>query len=516
MKLTFIGAGNMGGAAAMGFAKKGAVAASDITVTTRHEDSLQRFRAVGINGTTDNVEAVKTADIVFFVVKPWLMEQVTTETKVALDYEKQLIVSMAPGVTSSDLMRWLDKGEEATKRYPDLAYVIPNTAVEIGESMTFVAPVSSTPLQTQLLKSLFDQLGTAVIVEEKMMLAGTSLSSCGIAYAMRYISAAAEGGKELGLPEKDIERVVCQTVKGAAELIVSRGTDAETEIDKVTTPGGLTLKGLGAMEKAGFTTSVIEGLKAVSGKRHRVVVKIGASVLTRQDGALDTTRVSALVDQVVSLKKSGCEIILVTSGAVACGRSLIPENRKLDDVQQRQLYSAIGQVRLMDMYYRLFLDYGINVGQILTMKKNFDTNKECENQKSCMEVMLQSGVLPIVNENDTVSITELMFTDNDELSELVAEMMGADTLILLDSEDGITRGGEDGETYGVVPVIHPGESIMGVVHDEEGSRITSICSIALMAAEKGIRVMVANGRRENILVDLMERPETTVHTSFVK
>ncbi|MBQ0016781.1 MAG: glutamate 5-kinase [Bacteroidales bacterium] len=263
------------------------------------------------------------------------------------------------------------------------------------------------------------------------------------------------------------------------------------------------------MEKAGFTEAVIEGLKAVSGNRHRLVVKVGASVLTRADGTLDTTRVSSLVDQIVTLKKNGCEVILVTSGAVACGRSLIPENRKLDDMQQRQLYAAIGQVRLMDMYYRLFIEYGVNVGQMLTIKKNFASQQEYELQKGCIDVMLQSGVLPIINENDTVSVTELMYTDNDELSGLVAEMMGADTLILLDSIDGVQGDGN------IISQINPGQSILSEMLEGGEGRMSSMCRTAEQVVEHGIRVLVANGRRENVLVSLIDTPDQIVHTEFL-
>ncbi len=169
----------------------------------------------------------------------------------------------------------------------------------------------------------------------------------------------------------------------------------------------------------------------------RIVVKIGSNVLTRADGTLDVTRVSALVDQVVELRRRDWSVVIVSSGAVACGRTELRLDEDLDSVEQRQLYSAVGQVRLMDLYYRLFRDYGLQVGQVLTTKRNFETARERENQRACMEVMLQHGVVPIVNENDTVSVTELMFTDNDELSGLIAGMVGAETLVLLSNIPGL-------------------------------------------------------------------------------
>ena len=145
----------------------------------------------------------------------------------------------------------------------------------------------------------------------------------------------------------------------------------------------------------------------------RVAVKVGSNVLTRQDGTLDVTRMSALVDQIAELHKDGVEVILISSGAVASGKSEIRTTKKLDSVDQRQLFSAVGQAKLINRYYELFRDHNIPVGQVLTTKESFGTRRHYLNQKNCMTVMLENGVLPIVNENDTISVTELMFTDND-------------------------------------------------------------------------------------------------------
>ncbi len=171
----------------------------------------------------------------------------------------------------------------------------------------------------------------------------------------------------------------------------------------------------------------------------RVAIKIGSNVLTRTDGSLDVTRLSALVDQIATLRRSGMEIILISSGAVACGRSsLDPASLgRLDSVDRRQLFSAVGQAKLINRYYDLFREHGLHVGQVLTMKESFSTRRHYLNQRNCMSVMIENGVIPIVNENDTVSVTELMFTDNDELSGMIATMMNADALIILSNVDGI-------------------------------------------------------------------------------
>ena len=164
----------------------------------------------------------------------------------------------------------------------------------------------------------------------------------------------------------------------------------------------------------------------------RIAVKVGSNVLTRPDGTLDVTRMSAIVDQLAALHKRGMEVILVSSGAVASGRSEIKMNHTLDEVSSRQLYSAIGQAKLMGKYYTMFREHSIICGQVLTTKEGLDKADHYSNQQNCMEVMLKERVIPIINENDTLSITELMFTDNDELSGIMAEMMGVDLLILLE------------------------------------------------------------------------------------
>ena len=516
MRITIIGAGNMGGSTALGFAGCGAVAASCITVTARHESSLEKFKSAGIRTDTDNCAAVVGADIVFYAVKPWQMEGVLKETRGVLDYGRQMVVSIAPGIKPGQLKEWLDKDGSL----PSIAYAIPNTAIEIGESMTYLSPVTASDKEIATLKQLFDCVGKTAVVPLEQMLSGTSLASCGIAYAMRYISASAEGGARLGLDGAQTGEAVCQTVRGAAALVKAKGFDPEHEIDRVTTPNGLTIRGLNAMEEAGFSDSVVKGLMVIKApKPRRIVVKVGSNVLTRSDGSLDTTRVSAIVDQIVTLRKKGYETVLVTSGAVACGRSLIREDRRLTDVQQRQLYSAIGQVRLMDLYYRLFQNYGITVGQVLTMKKNFDEGQEYNNQKSCMEVMLQSHVLPVVNENDTVSITELMFTDNDELSGLVAGMVEAEALVILTNVDGVFDGAPDNPASSVIPRIMPGDDVEEHISEKKSSSgrggMSSKCNVAMKLAAEGIRVIIANGRRENILVDVLTDPANTVHTEFV-
>lgn len=239
----------------------------------------------------------------------------------------------------------------------------------------------------------------------------------------------------------------------------------------------------------------------------RVTIKVGSNVLTRPDKRLDVTRMSSLVDQIVELRRSAFEVILVSSGAVASGRGLITPERKLDSVEQRQLYSAVGQSRLISRYYDLFSDSGIIVGQVLTTKESFSTRRNYLNQRNCMRVMLENGVLPIVNENDTVSVTELMFTDNDELSGLVASMMDCDTLVILSNIDGVYDGNPSEVSSRVIEEVAPGEDLSKYITNVKSEfgrgGMLSKSSVASKAAEEGIEVIIANGRRENVLTDIL-------------
>ena len=250
----------------------------------------------------------------------------------------------------------------------------------------------------------------------------------------------------------------------------------------------------------------------------RVAVKIGSNVLTRHDGTLDVTRMSALVDQVAELHQAGVEVVLVSSGAVASGRSEIQTSKKLDSVDQRQLFSAVGQAKLLNRYYELFRDHGISVGQVLTTKESFGTRRHYLNQKNCMTVMLDNGVIPIVNENDTISVTELMFTDNDELSGLIASMMDAQALIILSNIDGIYNGSPADPHATVIRQIESGKDLSSYIQTGKSSfgrgGMLTKTNIARKVADEGITVIIANGQRDRILVELLKDPEKTLCTRF--
>ena len=251
----------------------------------------------------------------------------------------------------------------------------------------------------------------------------------------------------------------------------------------------------------------------------RIVVKVGSNVLTRKDGKLDVTRMSALVDQIAWLRQHDHEVILVSSGAMASGRGEIKVDHLHDSVEQRQLFSAVGQVTLVGLKYDHFREFDIHIGQVLTMKENFEPGEQYQNQQACMKVMLENDVLPIVNENDTVSVTELMFTDNDELSGLIAQMMNAETLILLSNIDGIFTTHPDDPAAQLIREVAPGRDLSEYIQPEKSAfgrgGMHSKYTTATKVSQAGIRVIIANGERDNILVDLVNNKEEVPHTEFV-
>lgn len=250
----------------------------------------------------------------------------------------------------------------------------------------------------------------------------------------------------------------------------------------------------------------------------RIVIKVGSNVLTRDNGKLDVTRVSAIVDQVAWLRRQGHDVVLVSSGAVACGRGELTVDHDLDSVEQRQLFSALGQVKLIGLYYDLFREHSLHVGQVLTMKENFEQGEQYDNQKACMTVMLENGVVPIVNENDTVCVTELMFTDNDELSGLIAMMLQADMLILLSNIDGIYTGNPNDPQSTLIRKVDAHTDLSQYIQTSKSSMgrggMVSKYSTARKVQLGGTKVIIANGKRDDILIDLITRPEETRHTEF--
>jgi len=250
----------------------------------------------------------------------------------------------------------------------------------------------------------------------------------------------------------------------------------------------------------------------------RIVVKIGSNVLTQPDGLPDHGRIAHLVDQIVTLKKQGITVVVVSSGAVASGRSMISISEKHDAIASRQLLASIGQIKLINTYLSLFEKQQMLCSQVLVTKEDFRDRKHYLNIKSCLSILLKHQVVPIVNENDVVSVTELMFTDNDELAGLVASMLDADALIILSNVNGIYNG--DPKSPGSVVIEQIKDNIAGISGfvtkaksgAGRGGMVTKL-GMAQKVAKLGIPVHIANGTLDGVLTSLLDN--TLVHTYFV-
>jgi glutamate 5-kinase len=248
-------------------------------------------------------------------------------------------------------------------------------------------------------------------------------------------------------------------------------------------------------------------LKNSNSKFNRIAIKVGSNVITRSDGSLNTGRMLRLVEEIAILYRQGTEVILISSGAVAAGRSNVAPSKKTGIISAKQIWAAIGQVKLMSNYQFLFGKYGIQAGQLLATKESFGDRLHYLNLKNCISAMLENKVLPIVNENDTISITELMFTDNDELSGMISSMMDCGTLIILTNVDGIYTGVPGSPGSELISEIDSnfedlGKYMMTTVSGYGRGGMLTKCSIAREIASEGINVYIANGTRDSIISDI--------------
>ena len=257
MKIAIIGAGEMGGAFAAGLLKSDIFRADDITVANPHENKLERFAQSGASVTTDNKVAIAGADYIVIAVKPKVVKTVIDEIKTDMDYSSQTIINMAASISIAQLSEWLEEGGKV----PDIVQALPNIGIAERASMTFLSPSRQAEKNLSKVEAIFNSVGNSLVVDESLLSSGTALSGCGIAFIMRFVRAASEAGVELGFKANDAKDVVLQTMLGAVRLLQANGGNPEAEIDKVTTPGGMTIRGLNAMEQAGFTNAVIQGFK---------------------------------------------------------------------------------------------------------------------------------------------------------------------------------------------------------------------------------------------------------------
>ncbi len=263
MKLTIIGGGNMGGAIVRGLVQGSIFKASDITIIDIFEDPLKKLQQFNpsLRTALKDYNSIENADMVILAVKPWLIKDTLLDIKFMLNYSKQIIVSIAAGVSIGEMNELLMKGHEQEDS-PVLFRVVPNTAIAVEKSLTLIASQNASSEQEELIVKMFNELGTAIILDESKIQAGTALTSCGIAYLFRYVRAAMLAGVELGFYPQEAQNMIVKTMMGAAALLDETKENPEVEVDKVTTPGGITIKGLNELDANGFTNAIIKAIKA--------------------------------------------------------------------------------------------------------------------------------------------------------------------------------------------------------------------------------------------------------------
>jgi pyrroline-5-carboxylate reductase len=254
-RIAIIGGGNLGAAIAEGLINSKFVSPQQITVTRRNVEAIQHLKTLGVNVTSDNAAAIQGSEIIIVALKPYNVKEVLGALKENFSSSRHIVISVVTGILLKDLAAIVNHGVPIFR-------AMPNTAIAIQESVTCLCHHGASDEQIHYVSDLFNQLGITIPIDEKLMDAATVLGACGIAYALRFIRAATQGGIEIGFDAKTANLIAAQTVKGSAELLLKLNRHPEEEIDKVTTPKGCTIVGLNEMEHQGFSSSLIKGICA--------------------------------------------------------------------------------------------------------------------------------------------------------------------------------------------------------------------------------------------------------------
>ncbi|GAB3661344.1 hypothetical protein GCM10028791_35830 [Echinicola sediminis] len=252
----------------------------------------------------------------------------------------------------------------------------------------------------------------------------------------------------------------------------------------------------------------------------RIVIKVGTNVMTNKDNRIVNMVLKKLVDQIATLYERGIMSVLVSSGSVIAGKEVLGNKVNITDkIIRRQVFSAVGQPRMMRHYYNIFQDYGMRCAQVLATKRDFDPGKHRENMINCYEGLLSEGIIPIANEDDAVSLSMSTFTDNDELASLVAELIQADMLILLTDTDGLFNGHPDDEHTKRIKHVGTDENVEHFIQEstkgeaEGRGGMKSKLNVAKEAARKNIPTYIANGNKENMILDIVDGKEVGTKVS---
>ena len=264
-RIAILGAGNIGGAIGRGLVESNLISAERVTLTRRKIDGLDDYKRQGFSVSSNNSVAIKNSDLLVVSVTPQQLNPLFAEMKELVDEQRHTVVSIVSGVTIGEMRRHLGNRIAIVR-------AMPNTAIAIRQSMTCLACESGTESHLSLVKEIFDSLGRTLIISEELMVPATALCACGIAFFLRAIRAASQGGIEIGFHAEDALLMSAQTALGAAALLTSPGSHPEREVDKVTTPQGCTISGLNQMEHNGFSSALIKGI-VTSAEKAEVLYK---------------------------------------------------------------------------------------------------------------------------------------------------------------------------------------------------------------------------------------------------
>lgn len=251
-----------------------------------------------------------------------------------------------------------------------------------------------------------------------------------------------------------------------------------------------------------------------------IVVKVGTNVMINKNSRIVRSVLQNLVSQIADLYERNIMTILVSSGSAIAGKEVLGSSTIKDKSIRRQVYSSIGQPRMMRLYYNIFNDYGINCAQVLPTKRDFQPGVHRDNMINCYNGLLSEGVIPVANEDDTVSVTKSMFTDNDELASLIAELIGADKLIILTDTDGVFTGHPDDKDSELIDEVGHDENLDKYIQESDKAEgegrggMKSKLDVAQDSAERNIPTYIVNGKTENIILDIIDND--FVGTKIVK
>ncbi|MDP2856527.1 MAG: glutamate 5-kinase [Bacillota bacterium] len=515
----FIGAGNMASAVIRNVVAGGVIDGSQIMVVNKkNQERLKHLQETyGVRPASGIQEIVEKCSIIVLATKPFQVEEALQQVAGKFR-DGQLLVSVAAGVPIHYLQMLAGPGAAVIR-------AMPNTPVQVGEgAVVFAAAEGVSEEAKARAGNLFAHAGRVFWTDENQMDVVTAISGSGPAYFYLLADQLAEAGLKLGLEQHLARELARQTLVGAGELLKSTNAGAEELLGQVVTPGGTTAAALSVFEarrlgevvaeaissaarRSGEMSSVSERLEMRASRK--MVVKIGSSTVVGQDGKFNDTVMRHFAHQVAQLVKEGRQVVIVSSGAIACGRNMVPRELTAS-LTDKQVLAAMGQPLLMRYYESIFKAHGINVAQILLTREDFSDPRRGDLCRNTLTTLLSRGMVPIVNENDTVAIDEIVLGDNDTLSAEVATLVSADLLVLLTDTDGLYTG--DPKTSSLATVIgHVGrftpsvDAVAGPSGSEVGTGgMATKVRAASLAASHGIPTVIANGGTEDVLQAILQ------------